>query len=137
MNKNLSLKTRKNFVKSYVWTLTAQDKKKIESMEMWTWKRLLRISWTERKSNEEILRIVEEKRVLLSIIRSRSGKLIGHIMSHNLFIINIMEGRINERKGRGRPRKTFIGGIIGMAGCNGYSHMKTLALKREEWRYIF
>ena len=122
---------------SETWTLTAQDKKKIEAMEMWTWRRLLRINWTERKSNEEILRIVEEKRVLLSIIRSRSGKLIGHIMRHNPFINNIMKGRINGRKGRGRPRKTFVGEMIGMAGCNGYLHMKTLALKREEWRSIF
>jgi hypothetical protein len=106
-------------------------------MEMWTWRRVLRISWTERKSNEEILQIVKEKRVLLSIIRSRSGKLIGHLLRHNSFITNIMEGRINEHNGRGRPRKTFIGEIIGMAGCSGYSQMKTLALKREEWRSIF
>lgn len=74
-------------------------KKKYEVMEMWTWRKVLRISWTERKSNEEILQIVEEKRILLSIIRSRSGKLIGHLLRHNPFITNIMEGRIN---GRGR-----------------------------------
>jgi len=43
-----------------------------------------------------------------------------------------MEGRINERKGRRRPRKTFIEEMIEMAGCDGYSHMKTLVLKREE-----
>jgi hypothetical protein len=65
---HLSLKTRKNFAKSYVWsvllygsetwTLTAQDKKKIEAMEMWTWRKFLRISWAERKSNEETLQIV-------------------------------------------------------------------------------
>jgi len=43
-----------------------------------------------------------------------------------------MEGRINGCKGRGRPRRTFIREIIGPAGCSGYSHMKTLALEREE-----
>jgi len=43
---------------SETWTLTAQNKNKIEAMEMWTWRRILRISWTERKSNEEV---VEEK----------------------------------------------------------------------------
>jgi len=53
-NKNLSLKIRKNFAKIYVWsvllygskawTLTAQNKQKIEVMEMWTWRRLLHIS---------------------------------------------------------------------------------------------
>jgi hypothetical protein len=40
-----------------------------------------------------------------------------------------MEGRINGLKGRGRPRKTFIGEIIGMARCSEYSQMKTLALR--------
>jgi len=70
-------------------------------MEMWTRRSLLRISWTEGKSNGEILQIVEEKRVLLSIIRSRSGKHIGHLMRHKPFITNIMEGRINGPKGRG------------------------------------
>jgi hypothetical protein len=48
-----------------------------------------------------------------------------------------MEGKINGRKGRERPRKTFIGEMIGMDGCNGYSHMKTLVLKREKRRSIF
>jgi len=86
-NENLSLKTRKNFAKSYVWsvllygreawTLTAQDEKKIEAIETWTW---ITSYWTESKSNEEILQIVEEKRVLLSVIRLKSGKLIGHLM---------------------------------------------------------
>jgi uncharacterized protein involved in propanediol utilization len=71
-------------------------------MEMWTWRRVLRISCTEKKINEEILQIVEEKKVLLSIIKSRSGKLIGHLLRHNTFITNIMERRINGRKGRGR-----------------------------------
>jgi len=62
---------------------------------------------TERKSTEEILQIVEERRVLLSIIGLRSGKFIGHLMRHNLFITKIMEGRINGRKGRGRQRKVI------------------------------
>jgi len=48
-----------------------------------------------------------------------------------------MEGRINGRKGRGRPRKTFIGEMVGLAGCSGYSQMKTMASEREEWRSIF
>jgi hypothetical protein len=58
-------------------------------------------------------------------------------MRHNPFINNILGRNINGRKGRGRLRKTFIGEMIGMAGCNGYSHIKTLALKRVEWRSIF
>jgi len=43
-----------------------------------------------------------------------------------------MERRINGRNGRERPRKTFIGEVIEIAGRDRYSHIKTLALKREE-----
>lgn len=60
-------------------------------------------------------------------MRSKNGKLIGHLTSHNPFITNITEGRINGRKGTGRPRKTFVGEMTGMV--NGYT--KTLALKSE------
>lgn len=43
-----------------------------------------------------------------------------------------MERRINGPKGRGRQMKIFIGEMIKIAGCNRYSHMKTLVLKKEE-----
>lgn len=42
------------------WTINEQDKKKLEAMEMWTWRRLLKVSWTEMKSNIDILNQVEE-----------------------------------------------------------------------------
>lgn len=48
-----------------------------------------------------------------------------------------MEGSINERKGKGRPRNTFVEEIVEMAGCNEYSYIKILALNREEWKSIF
>lgn len=81
----------------------------------------------------EISQILGENRELLFIIISRSGKLMGHLIRYNSFIINIMKGIINVCKGRGRPRKIFILGemIEIITGCNDYSHMKTLALKRD------
>lgn len=53
----------------------------------------------------------------------------GHLIRHKPFIINIMEERINGHKLRERQ---MSGEMIEIAGCNGYSHMKILALKREE-----
>jgi len=59
----------------------------------------------------------------------------GHLIRHNPFITNVMKGRINGRKGKKRPRKTFVEEMIEMAVW--YSHMKTLALKREDTGSIF
>jgi len=51
---------------------------------------------------------VREKRILLSTIKEKSGKMFGHLLRHNLFMTNIFDGRINGYKGRGRPRKAYI-----------------------------
>jgi hypothetical protein len=56
------------------------------------WRRLLKISWTERKSNVDVLNQVGEKIMLLNIIKERSGKMFGHLLRHNLFMTNIFEG---------------------------------------------
>lgn len=100
---------------------------------MGPWRRLLRISWSERKNNAKILQIVGEKRILLFIVRSRSEKIMGHLIRQHFYISNIMEGRISGCKGK--PRKTFIREMVVVVGCNGCTHnMKTLAFKREEWK---
>jgi len=61
----------------------------------------------------------------------------GHLIGYNSFKTNIIEGRINGCNRSGKPRKTFIGEMIEMTGCDGYSHMKTLALKRESGSLFF
>lgn len=58
-------------------------------------------------------------------------------MRHNPFLADIMERKINWLKGKGTPRKTFMGEIIETTGCNGNSYMKILALNREEEKLIF
>lgn len=74
------------------------------------WRKLLKISWTERKSNVDVvLNQIGEKRIVLNTIKERSGKMFGHLLRHNLFMTNIFEGRINNGcKGRGRPRKPYL-----------------------------
>jgi len=58
-----------------------------------------RISWTEHRANEEVLKMVEEKRSLMDIIRTRQKDWIGHILRGNSLQGLIMEGRM---KGNGR-----------------------------------
>src|SRR6218665_4205840 len=58
------------------WTMTKEHVKQIKASEMWIWRRLERISWTKHRTNEEVLKKVEEKRSLMDIIRTRLGMLI-------------------------------------------------------------
>src|SRR6218665_3645495 len=67
-----------------------------------------RISWMEHRTNEEILKMVDEKRSLIGIIRSRKRKWLGHIMRGDSLLRTIIEGRMEGKKKRGRPRMMLL-----------------------------
>ena len=77
------LELRKKLVKCYVWsialygaealTLRAVDQKHLESLEMWSWRRMEKISWTDHVRNEEVLLRVKEQRNILHEIRKRKA----------------------------------------------------------------
>ena len=80
-NRKLSLQSRKRMVKSYIWsillygcetwTISKKMEKKLEAAEMWIWRRVLSVSWTERMTNQRVLERMDTTRVLLNTIRKR------------------------------------------------------------------
>src|SRR6218665_1348603 len=85
-----------------MWTMRKEAFKRIEPFEMWIWRRMERISWTEHRTNEEVLKKTEEKRSLMDIIRTRQKNWIGHILRDNSLQREITEGRMEGKRGRGR-----------------------------------
>ena len=87
---NLREKTRKWYIWSMAmygadtWTLRAADKY-LESFEMWCWRRMEKIIWTDHVRNEEVLLRVNEQRNILHEIRKRKANWIGHILRRNCF----------------------------------------------------
>jgi hypothetical protein len=89
----LDLNLRKTLVKCYIWsialygaetwTLWKVDQTILESFEMWCWRRMRKISWTDRVRNEEILHRVKEERNILHTIQRRKANWIGHILRRN------------------------------------------------------
>ena len=67
-----------------------------------------RISWTEHRTNEEVLKKIEEKRSLMDIIRTRQKSWIGHILRGNSLQREIMEGRMEGKRVKVRPRQKFM-----------------------------
>jgi len=76
------------------WTLRAEDQKYLESFEVWCWRRMEKISWTDHVRNEEVLLRVKEQRNILREIRKWKANWIGHILRRNCLLQRVIEGTI-------------------------------------------
>ena len=112
----LDSELRKKLVKCYIWsialygaetwTLRAVDQKHLESFEIWCWRRMEKISWTDHVRNEEVLLRFKKQRNILHEISKRKANSIGHILHRNCLLKRVIErtvkGRIEVTGRRGR-----------------------------------
>ena len=89
-----------------------------------------KISWTERVSNDEVLRIVGEERMLIKTCKERQKKWIGHILRHDGLLKDVIEGRLEGKRPRGRKRIMMLDSI---KGREPYQRMKERAQDRQGW----
>jgi len=121
-----------------IWTLRAADQKYLESFEMWCWRRMEKISWTDHVRNEEVLHSVNEQRNILHELRKRKAKWIGHNLCRNYLLKQVIEGKIKVEievaRRRGIRRKKLLNDL---KDRRGYSHLKEETLDRTMWRNRF
>src|SRR6218665_1108845 len=89
------------------WTLRKEDITRLEAFEMRIWRRTEKISWTEHISNE-VLKLVGEERSLLTIIRTRQQNWMRHIRTGDSLQREIIKGRMEGKRGRGRPKQKLL-----------------------------
>ena len=90
------------------WAMTATTEKKVSAFEMKCYRKVLRISWTQRRSNADIRKDLNiEEDWLLKTIKKRKLKYFGHIKIHNDLERLIMEGKVPGKRERGRPRRRW------------------------------
>jgi len=77
-----------------IWTLRAVDQKHLESSEMWCWRRMEKISWTDHVRKKEVLLRVKEQRTILHEVSIRKANWIGHILRRNCLLERVTEGMI-------------------------------------------
>jgi hypothetical protein len=100
----LDLELRKKLVKCSIWnialygaetwTLRKLDQKYLESFQMWCWRMMEKIIWTDRVNNEAVLHRVKEERNILHTIRRRKANWIGHILHRNCLLSHNIEAKI-------------------------------------------
>ena len=140
LTNRLSMELKKKLVQTVVWpvlmygcetwTIKKEEAKRLEAFEMWTWRKLAKVSWTERKTNEEVLKMVGAQRVLAETIKMRKKKWIGHVWRGKGLLLEVMEGRLEGKRGKGRPRMMMLHDLID----NSYASMKRRAQDRERWK---
>ena len=119
-------------------TVQAVDQKHLESFEIWCWRRMEKISWTDHVRNEEVLLRVKEQRNILHEISKRKANWIGHNLRRNCLLQQVIEGKIKGgievtwRWGR-RCRKL----LDDLKEIKGYSYLKEEALDHTMWRACF
>jgi hypothetical protein len=82
---------------SEAWTRTAAERKRLEAMEIWYYRRMLRVKWTGRIYNEEVLIRVGEKRNIMNTLRRRD-RFIGHILRYSSLLKTVLAGEISGKK---------------------------------------
>ena len=93
------------------WTISKKMQKQIEATELWFYRRMMRMPWMKLKTNEEVLEMVKETRTMMSTIRRRQVRFVGHISREKGLEKVCLEGKLEGNKGRGRLRKSFMNGL--------------------------
>ena len=95
-----------------IWTVKKSERRRIDAFELWCWRRLLRVPWTARRSNQSILKEISPEYSLEGLMLKLRLKYFGHLMSRADSLENtLMLGRIGGRRRRGRQRMRWLDGI--------------------------
>jgi len=118
LRRNMSIPVKKSIVKTVVWSvalygcetwaLKKDDIQRLNALEIWIWRRMERVGWKDKKTNEEILNAVGEKRSIIEMILRRKKNWIGHILRGGGLFKDVIEGRMEGKRPRGRRRIRMI-----------------------------
>ena len=94
------------------WTVKKADHRRIDAFELWCWRRLLRVPWTARRSNQSILKEISPGCSLEGLMLKLKLQYFGHLMRRaDSFEKTLMLGKIEGRRRRGRQRMRWLDGI--------------------------
>ena len=119
---------------SETWTINKQTKSMLEAAEMWFLRRMMRISWKARKTNEEVLREADTQRQLITEIRKRQTSFVGHVLRKGGLEHIITTGKINGTRDRGRQREKLLDGLARWNGKNSATELIQYSKDRVLWR---